>query len=80
MAMLTEKDFRSRHIYVYLPYQDSMVRYDYLSKKYFLKFVNPVKMEQECPYEHELVYETLFYGIEISKDEYETGKTNSENV
>jgi len=72
MAKLSAKDYRTRDIYVYWSFEDAMVRYAHEREEFFVKLMNG-KPEFQRPHHNKLVTDVHLYGVEITKEEYDTG-------
>ena len=72
MANLTSRDFQTRDVFVYWHMEDAMVRYEHVTEKVIIKFLDTGE-ELERPHNNTLVADVLLYGVEITKKEYELG-------
>ena len=60
-------------LYFYNGVEKCCVRVDVKRKKYYSKFISDM-IESERSHDDDLVAQTMWYGMSISKSEYDTGK------
>jgi uncharacterized protein (DUF488 family) len=72
MILLTTEDFNTRDIYFFYDYEEAYMRYEYKTKRFFLKLVNGGP-EYERPYDTKLVCDIEIFGIEVTEADYKAG-------
>jgi len=78
MPIETGEYLNTKNIYIDYPYEDVMFRRDCLSEKIYRKFYGEAEEKEPIPYNNRLYNDALRFGEEISKEEYEKGKTSTD--
>lgn len=66
--------FRLRDIFIDYPFEDVMFRWSYKEERIFRKFYGGEECRDPIPHDNRLLNDALLGGIEITGDQYGTGK------
>ena len=58
--------------YYYYGPEKSLVRFERSTQRYFHKLLKTM-IEKQKPHDHDIITKTCGYGMEITKEEYDTG-------
>ena len=75
MAIEKGHIFRERDVFIDYPFEEVTYRWDHAEQKAYVRFYGAMEGEIPVLPDNRLFNDALLYGAEISRQEYEQGKT-----
>jgi hypothetical protein len=69
--------FKNGDVYIDYDFEEVMYRWDHTLKLIYVKFYGKEENPQVVPHDNRLYNDALLYGEQITKEEYEKGKSKT---